>query len=229
MVFMKVSLGLTAACFVLAVSGLVLVCLCTYLPYWETSTSEKDSITRWAGLWRKCQMFQTANRDCDDFARFYLGIPETILLARKFTMASVICAVIAVASTVATLILGLINFKMKRLRLKILMLTGFIANTQVALGSGVCVLFAVTIFFYDMQQRNQEQLSNFSWERGPVYEPGRSLYYGWIGGGLLICGGILSLIAAVCIVIHLWRLRKERDNLGAMLHRPLVTSNVTTM
>ncbi|CAK8679855.1 unnamed protein product [Clavelina lepadiformis] len=226
MTSMKAPVIITAACLVLVLSGLVLVCLCTFLPYWQVlepviEEAEiigpiKASMQRNNGLWKRCVTYSdTGTHFCDDYDDFFLGLPAILQLARYLSIISMASAITSVAATISGLLFRVLCLRKDWMCLKILMVISLMANFLSALVSAGTILYAVTIYDNQITKDNQAYLP---FSAGPIYERGSCIYYGWIGGGFLICGAIMSLIAVMVGIVALYQ--KQKSTYTAVRRNP---------
>ncbi|CAK8679840.1 claudin-7-like [Clavelina lepadiformis] len=181
------------ASLIVMVIGTVLTLVCVAIPFWKKNDPEdtiRDSIVRHEGLWIKCQTFQTGNWDCDDFNRFFLGLPTQLQVARGFSITSMVLAVFSIGAMCVGMDSIPCGTDSKGTKKRIRLIAG-------AMGflSGLLILASVSWYGNDVRIQHEiatQQLfvSQITQTR---YIFGEALFLGWAGGACLILAGILAL------------------------------------
>ncbi|XP_076817503.1 uncharacterized protein LOC143463027 [Clavelina lepadiformis] len=133
-----------------------------------------------------------------------------------------VSAITSVAATVSGLLFRVLCLRKDWMCLKILMVISLMANFLSALVSAGSILYAVTKYDNQITKDNQDYLP---FSAGLIYERGSCIYYGWIGGGFLICGAIMSLITAIVVIVALCQKTNSNDTAVHKNPPPLVTSS----
>ncbi|XP_078491414.1 claudin-1 [Ciona intestinalis] len=174
--------------------GTILGVVSVAIPYWKKNDPEdtiRDSIVRHEGLWIKCQTFNTGNWDCDDFNRFFLGLPTELQAARGFGITSIVFGILAIIA----MILGMDSLPcggdVKGLKKRVRLIGGSIGFL-----SGLLLIAAVSWYANDIRIAHEfasQQLLLNSSTTITRYIFGEALFIGWIAGALLILAGILAM------------------------------------
>ncbi|CAK8679845.1 unnamed protein product [Clavelina lepadiformis] len=136
---------------------------------------------------------------CDDYDSSFVEIPQIIQTARVLCIISIVSAGASVVLIIAGLIFAILSLIYEKHLLKILTVIPPVVSFVLAFLSGVCVLHAVTQFDIESREENPYYVSTDV----STFLRGQCLYFGWIGGGLLIGGAIVSLHPAIVGIIDL--------------------------
>ncbi|XP_078491419.1 claudin-18 [Ciona intestinalis] len=179
--------GLHIAVCILYVIAFILEVVTVFLPYWKRNDLEdtlNDSIVRHEGLWIRCQTFATGNWDCDDFNRFFLGLPTELQAARGFSLSSLFISFIGISLAVAATVLSAKSLQNK--------LT--IASGGVSMLAGLLIIAAVSWYANDIRiQHVYLTRLRLTGGSGTRYTFGYALFIGWVGGALQVVGSIMAL------------------------------------
>lgn len=83
--------------------GTLLTCVAVGIPYWEKNDPEdtvNDNIVRHKGIWVNCVTYSTGNWECDDFNKFFLGLPAMLQAARGFGVTSILLGLVGCSAMV---------------------------------------------------------------------------------------------------------------------------------
>lgn len=172
--------------------GCLMTCIAVGIPYWEKNDPEdtvNDNIIRHKGIWMKCVTYSTGNWECDDFNKFFLGLPAMLQAARGFGVTAIILGIAAAA----TIVLGMDSVPCgsdsKHTKRRIRMVAG-----AMSIIGGFCIIAAASWYAnqirleYDVETARKITGSNVTRN---VF--GEALFLGWAGGSLLFLGGLLAI------------------------------------
>ncbi|XP_015219129.1 claudin-10-like isoform X1 [Lepisosteus oculatus] len=174
-------------CFVLCVSGWILVCSTMPTEYWNYSSIDGIVLTTanyFSNLWKSCISDSTGVSDCKEFPSL-LALPEYIHACR--------------ALIITGIILGFFGGVLALIGMKCTKIGGSeIANARVTFAAGVNYLIAgltsmIAFSWYGNKIRAEFVDPNFKAQK---YEIGAAVFVGWGGSTLLIVGGLVYCIFA---------------------------------
>lgn len=209
--------GIEIAAAITIALGFLMTCIGVGIPYWEKNDPEdtvNDNIIRHKGIWVKCVTYSTGNWECDDFNKFFLGLPAMLQAARGFGVTAILLGLAATA----TIVLGMDSVPCgsdnKSVKRRIRMVAG-----AMAIIGGFCIIAACSWYAnqirieYDIE--TARQMSGSSNVTRNVF--GEALFIGWAGGALLFLGGLL----AICTSCD----ESDEDHSRGYVYRPPTNAN----
>ncbi|XP_076817502.1 uncharacterized protein LOC143463026 [Clavelina lepadiformis] len=142
---------------------------------------------------------------CYEFDTSLLQLPPGLEQARRYSKISVASGFTFVATAASSLVLGVVCSRNGRCCFKIIMFMSLMASSVSAFLSAGSILRAVIEYDQEIQKSRQTSSSNVPLHMMLLQKRGNCIYYGWIGGGLLICGATMSLITAIAGIVVLYR------------------------
>ncbi|XP_023661383.1 claudin-10-like [Paramormyrops kingsleyae] len=174
-------------CFVVCISGWILVCSTMPTEYWNFSTVEGIVLTTanyFSNLWKDCISDSTGMSDCKEFPSL-LGLEMYIHVCRALVIISIILGFFGS-------VLALVGMKCTKIG------GSDLANARVTFAagmnyliSGLCGMGAFS--YYGNKIREEYSDPNFKAQK---YEIGAAVFIGWGGSSLLITGGLIYSIFA---------------------------------
>lgn len=190
------SSGTEIASLALLALGCLMTGIAVGIPYWETNDPEdtvNDMIVSHKGIWVKCTSYRTGNWECDDFEKFFLGLPVVLQAARGFGISSIcfgILGMLAMFVGMTGVSIGSDNPGDKR-RIR---LVGSV------LGAFAGIFIIVAASWYGNQLRIEYEIATLQKLNGMLSSVrnvfGPALFIGWAGGSLSFLGGIIGFCAS---------------------------------
>lgn len=202
------NMGVELIGFLLSICGLVMTIVACSLPEWKTNDMEGEvieSIRRSSGLWSKCTFYNTGNWQCDQYDKFFLGLPAPLQTARAgVCIALVFQGLAALAAFVGMDCTNLLPSDIPEigggnpLKKKIMMAVGILnVISGVILCVGVSFYASTVLEEYHGLNMNMggPRLSQGQMGGGERYIYGKCLFIGWVAmildiaaGAIMICG-----------------------------------------
>uniref|UniRef100_A0A8C9RBE3 Claudin n=1 Tax=Scleropages formosus TaxID=113540 RepID=A0A8C9RBE3_SCLFO len=174
-------------CFVLCVSGWILMCSTMPTEYWNYSTVDGIVLTTanyFSNLWKDCISDSTGVSDCKEFPSL-LGLDMYIHVCRALVITGIILGFFGA-------VLALVGMKCTKIG------GSDITNARITFAagmnyiiSGLCGMIAFS--WYGNRIREEFVDPNFKAQK---YEIGAAVFIGWGGSTLLIVGGFVYSIFA---------------------------------
>lgn len=190
--------------FVLSLLGVGLVIAATAMDQWATedlSGTIVTSIYSYSGLWKSCVRQSTGFTECRPYYTI-LGLPALLQAVRALMIIALVLGVIACLVT----IFSLKCLKMGNTEDKVKAIMTLTAGIMDIL-AGVCAIAGVSAFanlivqsflfttYTDGGFGVVGNVGGFGGGLTPRYTFGPALFVGWIGGAILLIGGVMKSLA----------------------------------
>ncbi|XP_055071732.1 claudin-10 [Misgurnus anguillicaudatus] len=174
-------------CFIVCVSGWILVCSTMPTEYWTYSEVKSLVLTSshyFSNLWKDCLSDSTGVSDCKEFPSM-LALQTYIHLCRSLIIISIILGFFGA-------VLALVGMKCTKLGGSVSL------NAKITLSAGINYLISGLSAMFAYSWYGNKVISEFMDPnyKAKKFELGAALFVGWGGSALLISGGLVYIISA---------------------------------
>ncbi|XP_056606992.1 claudin-18-like [Triplophysa dalaica] len=192
--------------FVVGLLGVAGITACTGMDMWSTedlSDNPVTAINTYAGLWRSCVRQSSGFTECRPYFTI-LGLPGLFQAVRALMIVGIVLGVIATMIGIFALKCLKIGNMEDNVKATMTLTTGIMFAL-----SGICAIAGVSIFAnlivtnfmmttWSSSAGGPGGFGNSGFIGSPLtprYTFGSALFVGWVGGALLVVGGVLMCVA----------------------------------
>uniref|UniRef100_A0AAY4D800 Claudin n=1 Tax=Denticeps clupeoides TaxID=299321 RepID=A0AAY4D800_9TELE len=176
--------------FMLAGIGHFLTCSATAMDMWSLQDRSLTVVTNfytYSGLWRSCVGTSYGTEQCRPYYTI-LGLPGLFQAVRALMIVGIVLGAIGVLIA----IFALKCLKMGNMEDNVKATMTLTSGVMFILG-GICGIAGVSIFANLIV--TNFMFTTYSYSEVGVYTFGSALFVGWVGGGVLVVGGVLMCVA----------------------------------
>ncbi|CAK8675126.1 claudin-1-like [Clavelina lepadiformis] len=174
---------------ILGIIGFICIMVTTFVPEWRRNdpTNEViELIVRREGIWSRCIAYPTGLYQCDDFDRFFVGLPGPLQAARALACLSIAFSLIALVSAMFGMdCVNCLDNQRTKSRIAICAGVSWII-------AGGCIGSAVSYYSWRVLSEYQRDTA-LNVDPSVTYIYGACLFVGWTA--LIVCffGGLLTI------------------------------------
>ncbi|XP_028681539.2 claudin-18 isoform X3 [Erpetoichthys calabaricus] len=173
--------------------GAVAITAATVMNSWSTQDLENDPVAavyNAKGLWQTCETGSSGYTECRPYMTI-LGLPALVQACRALMIVGIVLATIGILVSIFALKCIKIGNMEDKAKANLTLTSGIMFAV-----AGVCAIAGVSVYANSIV--NNFVIQSVSINMGSLqtrYTFGPALFVGWVGGGLLLVGGIMMCVA----------------------------------